>query len=140
MIEHYLNELISQGTSHIPRWTPAPVREEDARSQAGPRDAGSLQADRPGSTPGPAPETVLTEGRSLRRMSAGLVSAFGPPPPPASHPVPGNLLRVCSLFGRRTAAGPLGNGSGTWNESASSLSRSFTLSPFPAQEPELVYF
>ncbi|XP_059010826.1 SEC14-like protein 5 [Mustela lutreola] len=65
VIEHYLNELISQGTSHIPRWTPAPVREEDARFQAGPRDAGSLQADRPGSTPGPAPETVLTEGDKL---------------------------------------------------------------------------
>ncbi|XP_045849432.1 SEC14-like protein 5 isoform X2 [Meles meles] len=65
VIEHYLNELISQGTSHIPRWTPAPVREEDARAQAGRRDAGSPQADRPGGTPGPAPETVLTEGDKL---------------------------------------------------------------------------
>ncbi|XP_076696722.2 SEC14-like protein 5 isoform X1 [Callospermophilus lateralis] len=39
VIEHYLNELISQGTSHIPRWTPAPVREEDARSQPGSQQA-----------------------------------------------------------------------------------------------------
>ncbi|KAF3818937.1 hypothetical protein GH733_012354 [Mirounga leonina] len=65
VIEHYLNELISQGTSHIPRWTPAPVREEDARSQAGPRDPGSLEADRSGSAPGPAPETVLTDEDKL---------------------------------------------------------------------------
>ncbi|XP_025272388.1 SEC14-like protein 5 isoform X2 [Canis lupus dingo] len=66
VIEHYLNELISQGTSHIPRWTPAPVREEDARSQAGPRDPGSLEADRPCSGgPGPAPETVITDGDKL---------------------------------------------------------------------------
>uniref|UniRef100_A0A8C4PF88 SEC14 like lipid binding 5 n=1 Tax=Equus asinus asinus TaxID=83772 RepID=A0A8C4PF88_EQUAS len=35
VIEHYLHELVSQGISHIPRWTPAPVREEDARAQAG---------------------------------------------------------------------------------------------------------
>ncbi|CAK7303559.1 SEC14-like protein 5 isoform X1 [Vulpes vulpes] len=65
VIEHYLNELISQGTSHIPRWTPAPVREEDARSQAGPRDPGALEADRPCSAPGPAPETVITDGDKL---------------------------------------------------------------------------
>uniref|UniRef100_A0A4X2L5E3 SEC14 like lipid binding 5 n=1 Tax=Vombatus ursinus TaxID=29139 RepID=A0A4X2L5E3_VOMUR len=35
VIEYYLNELISQGISHIPRWTPSPVREEDQRSLAG---------------------------------------------------------------------------------------------------------
>ncbi|XP_044534196.1 SEC14-like protein 5 [Gracilinanus agilis] len=34
VIEYYLNELISQGISHIPRWTPSPVREEDQRSLA----------------------------------------------------------------------------------------------------------
>ncbi|XP_004586786.2 SEC14-like protein 5 [Ochotona princeps] len=40
VIEHYLQELLSQGTSHIPRWTPAPVREEDSCSQSGPQDLG----------------------------------------------------------------------------------------------------
>uniref|UniRef100_A0A8D2DMN3 SEC14 like lipid binding 5 n=1 Tax=Sciurus vulgaris TaxID=55149 RepID=A0A8D2DMN3_SCIVU len=60
VIEHYLNELISQGTSHIPRWTPAPVREEDARSQPGPPQAlGTLRA------PGPAAEAVGTDGDKL---------------------------------------------------------------------------
>ncbi|XP_072464320.1 SEC14-like protein 5 isoform X2 [Notamacropus eugenii] len=34
VIEYYLNELISQGISHIPRWTPSPVREEDQRNLA----------------------------------------------------------------------------------------------------------
>ncbi|XP_011885801.1 PREDICTED: SEC14-like protein 5 isoform X2 [Cercocebus atys] len=65
VIEHYLNELISQGTSHIPRWTPAPVREEDARNQAGPRDPGSLEAHRPGSALGPALEAVSMDGDKL---------------------------------------------------------------------------
>uniref|UniRef100_I3NCQ8 SEC14 like lipid binding 5 n=1 Tax=Ictidomys tridecemlineatus TaxID=43179 RepID=I3NCQ8_ICTTR len=56
VIEHYLKELISQGTSHIPRWTPAPVREEDARSQPGSRQAeGTLR------TLGPASEAVGTD-------------------------------------------------------------------------------
>ncbi|KAL4685703.1 hypothetical protein H8959_001300 [Pygathrix nigripes] len=65
VIEHYLNELISQGTSHIPRWTPAPVREEDARNQAGPRDPGSLGAHGPGSALGPALEAVSMDGDKL---------------------------------------------------------------------------
>ncbi|KAL4836471.1 hypothetical protein H8958_021378 [Nasalis larvatus] len=65
VIEHYLNELISQGTSHIPRWTPAPVREEDARNQAGPRDPGSLEAHRPGSALGPTLEAVSMDGDKL---------------------------------------------------------------------------
>uniref|UniRef100_A0A8C9PG03 SEC14 like lipid binding 5 n=1 Tax=Spermophilus dauricus TaxID=99837 RepID=A0A8C9PG03_SPEDA len=60
VIEHYLNELISQGTSHIPRWTPAPVREEDARSQPGSRQVeGTLRA------LGPAAEAVGTDGDKL---------------------------------------------------------------------------
>ena len=63
MIEHYLNELISQGTSHIPRWTPAPVREEDARSQAGLGDSSSLEVDGPRSTQGANLEMVGTDGR-----------------------------------------------------------------------------
>lgn len=63
MIEHYLNELISQGISHIPRWTPASVREEDARSQSVLGDAGSLEANGLRSTHGPAEEVVGTEGR-----------------------------------------------------------------------------
>ncbi|KAI5933206.1 SEC14-like protein 5 [Manis javanica] len=65
VIEHYLNELISQGLSHIPRWTPAPVPEEDARSQAGPRDPGSLEVVGPSSSPGPVLETLSTEGDEL---------------------------------------------------------------------------
>ncbi|KAK2501332.1 LOW QUALITY PROTEIN: hypothetical protein MC885_020103, partial [Smutsia gigantea] len=65
VIEHYLNELISQGISHIPRWTPAPVREEDARSQAGTRDPGSLEVVGRSSSPDPVLETVSTEGDKL---------------------------------------------------------------------------
>ncbi|XP_012599220.2 SEC14-like protein 5 [Microcebus murinus] len=65
VIEHYLNELTSQGTSHIPRWTPAPGREEDARGQAGQRDAGSPEADGPSSAAGPARETVSSDGDKL---------------------------------------------------------------------------
>ncbi|XP_012502988.1 PREDICTED: SEC14-like protein 5 [Propithecus coquereli] len=64
VIEHYLNELASQGTSHIPRWTPAPGR-EDACGRVGQRDPGSLEADRPSSAPGPAPETVSSNGDKL---------------------------------------------------------------------------
>ncbi|XP_037360479.1 SEC14-like protein 5 [Talpa occidentalis] len=65
VIEHYLNELISQGVSHIPRWTPSPVREENARSQAGPRAPRSMQAAEPCSGPGPAPEAACTDGDKL---------------------------------------------------------------------------
>ncbi|KAB0394221.1 hypothetical protein E2I00_005062 [Balaenoptera physalus] len=78
VIEHYLNELISQGTSHIPRWTPAPVPEEDTHSQAGLRDPGSLEVCGPGSAQGPAPEMVSTDGRSqpASRVCSGLCSVF----------------------------------------------------------------
>ncbi|XP_035876850.1 SEC14-like protein 5 isoform X2 [Phyllostomus discolor] len=65
VIEHYLNELISQGTSHIPRWTPAPVREEDARSQPGLGDPSSLEADGPRSTQGADSEMVGSDGDKL---------------------------------------------------------------------------
>ncbi|XP_008562780.1 PREDICTED: SEC14-like protein 5, partial [Galeopterus variegatus] len=65
VIEHYLNELISQGTSHIPRWTPAPVCEDDVSSQGGLRDPGSLEADRPSSIQSPALETITTDGDKL---------------------------------------------------------------------------
>ncbi|XP_019515790.1 PREDICTED: SEC14-like protein 5 [Hipposideros armiger] len=65
VIEYYLNELISQGTSHIPRWTPALVREEDARSQAGLGDPGSSEVDRPSSAQGPTSEMVGTDGAKL---------------------------------------------------------------------------
>uniref|UniRef100_A0A8C9AY46 SEC14 like lipid binding 5 n=1 Tax=Prolemur simus TaxID=1328070 RepID=A0A8C9AY46_PROSS len=64
VIEHYLNELTSQGTSHIPRWTPALGREEDACGQAG-QDPGSLEADRPSSAPCPALEMVSSDGDKL---------------------------------------------------------------------------
>ncbi|XP_016069936.1 PREDICTED: SEC14-like protein 5 [Miniopterus natalensis] len=65
VIEHYLTELISQGISHIPRWTPAPVPEEGAGSQAGPGDPCLLEALGPRSTQGPAPEVVGTDGDKL---------------------------------------------------------------------------
>ncbi|XP_062956727.1 SEC14-like protein 5 [Cynocephalus volans] len=65
VIEHYLNELISQGISHIPRWTPAPVCEDDVSSQGGLRDPDSLEADRPNSDPASALETVSTDGDKL---------------------------------------------------------------------------
>lgn len=63
MIEHYLSELISQGTSHIPRWTPAPVREEDARSQAVHQCPSSMVTDDPSHAPGPDPEMATADGR-----------------------------------------------------------------------------
>lgn len=63
MIEHYLSELISQGTSHIPRWTPAPVREEDARSQAVHQCPSSMVTDDPSNAPGPDPEMATADGR-----------------------------------------------------------------------------
>lgn len=63
MIEHYLNELLSQGISHIPRWTPASVREEDARSQAVLGDPGLLEVYGPGSAQGPAEEVIGADGR-----------------------------------------------------------------------------
>ncbi|XP_066131053.1 SEC14-like protein 5 isoform X1 [Saccopteryx bilineata] len=65
VIEHYLHELISQGISHIPRWTPAPVREEDACSQAGLGDPCSLEASGPRSTQDSAPEMVGSDGDKL---------------------------------------------------------------------------
>ncbi|KAF6271730.1 SEC14 like lipid binding 5 [Rhinolophus ferrumequinum] len=65
VIEHYLNELISQGTPHIPRWTPALVPDDDARSQAVLGDSGSLEVDGPSSTQDPASEMVGTDGDKL---------------------------------------------------------------------------
>ncbi|XP_055265402.1 SEC14-like protein 5 isoform X3 [Moschus berezovskii] len=65
VIEHYLNELISQGTSHIPRWTPALAREEDAPSQTGQREPNSLEVCGLGSAQDPAPESVSTDGDKL---------------------------------------------------------------------------
>ncbi|XP_039741215.1 SEC14-like protein 5 [Pteropus medius] len=65
VIEHYLNELISQGISHVPRWTPARVREEDTRSQAALGDPDSLEADGPSSVQGPISEMVGTDGDKL---------------------------------------------------------------------------
>ncbi|XP_012587115.1 PREDICTED: SEC14-like protein 5 [Condylura cristata] len=63
VIEHYLHELISQGVSHIPRWVPAPVGEEDARSQAGPRDTHSVEAAEPSRGRGPVPEATCSEDK-----------------------------------------------------------------------------
>ncbi|XP_036135752.1 SEC14-like protein 5 [Molossus molossus] len=65
VIEHYLNELLSQGISHIPRWTPAPVREEDACSQAGLGDPSLLEVNALRSTQGSAQEMVGTDGDKI---------------------------------------------------------------------------
>ncbi|KAI4531565.1 hypothetical protein MG293_018079 [Ovis ammon polii] len=65
VIEHYLNELISQGTSHIPRWTPALAREEDDPSQAEQREPDSLEVCGPSSAQDLAPESVSTDGDKL---------------------------------------------------------------------------
>nr|XP_031303434.1 SEC14-like protein 5 [Camelus dromedarius] len=65
VIEHYLNELISQGTSHIPRWTPAPVREEDTHSQTRLKDPCFLEVGRSGGAQNPVPETVGADGDKL---------------------------------------------------------------------------
>ncbi|XP_063082498.1 SEC14-like protein 5 isoform X3 [Cavia porcellus] len=63
VIEYYLHELISQGTSHLPRWTPAPVWEEDAHRQ--PQDHSSLESKAISGAPSPGPEGVSTEGDKL---------------------------------------------------------------------------
>ncbi|XP_021565942.1 SEC14-like protein 5 [Carlito syrichta] len=65
VIEHYLNELISQGTSHIPRWMPAPVREENGHSQTWPEDPSSREADGTSGAPDPVLETAGTDGDKL---------------------------------------------------------------------------
>lgn len=65
VIEHYLNELISQGTSHIPRWTPALVRDNDTCTQAVLGGSGSSEVDGPSSAQDPTSEMVGTDGRSL---------------------------------------------------------------------------
>ncbi|GAB1299976.1 SEC14-like 5 (S. cerevisiae) [Apodemus speciosus] len=65
VIEHYLHELISQGTSHIPRWTPAPVQEEDVHSQPVPRCSSSSETEGPSDAPGPAPEMAMADGDKL---------------------------------------------------------------------------
>ena len=77
MIEHYLNELISQGTSHIPRWTPALAREEDAPSQAGQREPDSLEVCGPSSAQDLAPESVSTDGRSQAAARSALGATVG---------------------------------------------------------------
>ncbi|XP_004864894.1 SEC14-like protein 5 isoform X1 [Heterocephalus glaber] len=65
VIEHYLQELIAQGTSHLPRWTPAPVREQDTHRQPGPQEPSSLEGAVIGSSPCLALEGVSTDGDKL---------------------------------------------------------------------------
>lgn len=79
VIEHYLSELISQGTSHIPRWTPVPTQEEDVRSRLVPRCPSSMETDGPSDAPGPAPEMVTADGRWLQRaVSTSVPSPLTP--------------------------------------------------------------
>ncbi|KAM6155281.1 SEC14-like protein 5 [Rhynchocyon petersi] len=56
VIEYYLNELISQGMCHIPRWTPAPILQK-----AEPQAPGPPEAIMPSSDLVLAPKTVTTE-------------------------------------------------------------------------------
>ncbi|XP_004627849.1 SEC14-like protein 5 [Octodon degus] len=66
VIEHYLHELISQGTSYLPRWTPTPVQEEeDTHRQPGPQDPSPPEGEAISSTPGPALEDVSSDGDKL---------------------------------------------------------------------------
>ncbi|XP_008844818.1 SEC14-like protein 5 [Nannospalax galili] len=64
VIEYYLSELISQGTSHIPRWTPAHVQEEDTCSYTVQHCPSFLETASP-SAPGPAPEMATADGDKL---------------------------------------------------------------------------
>ncbi|XP_076998008.1 SEC14-like protein 5 [Tamandua tetradactyla] len=61
VIEYYLQELISQGVSHLPRWTPGPAHEELAHT----RGPGSREAGRPSCSPAPIPETLAADGDKL---------------------------------------------------------------------------
>ncbi|KAM5227972.1 SEC14-like protein 5 isoform 2-T2 [Ctenodactylus gundi] len=65
VIEHYLQELISQGISHLPRWSPPPAREEDIRSQPGPEDPSSLEVDGGVPAPGQSPLLSFLQGHKL---------------------------------------------------------------------------
>ncbi|XP_029400465.1 SEC14-like protein 5 isoform X2 [Mus pahari] len=56
---------VKRGTSHIPRWTPAPVQEEDIRSQLVPRCLSSPDTNGPSDAPGPAPEMAIADGDKL---------------------------------------------------------------------------
>ncbi|XP_007522069.1 SEC14-like protein 5 [Erinaceus europaeus] len=59
VIEHYLSELLSQGISHMPRWTPSPACKEGARSLTEPGAHGAPDAMGHSSNPGPVPEAIL---------------------------------------------------------------------------------
>ncbi|NP_001404580.1 SEC14-like protein 5 isoform 3 [Mus musculus] len=56
---------VKRGTSHIPRWTPAPVQEEDVRSQLVPQCPSSLDMEGPSDAPGPASEMAIADGDKL---------------------------------------------------------------------------
>lgn len=125
VIEHYLNELISQGTSHVPRWTPARVREEDACSQAELGDPDPLAADGPSSAQGPTSEMVSTDGKTLWPRPEVL----------------GSLQWVCSPCGGENCRGcPWGHIWVLEYNSASSLSHLLPHLFLQAQEPGMVYF
>lgn len=69
VIEHYLKELISQGITFIPRWSP-PVAKDERGSAVGrapgdiPLDPGAAGTSRePAASPCPAPEPASPDGR-----------------------------------------------------------------------------
>lgn len=71
VIEHYLKELISQGITFIPRWTPPPeCGQKDEQTLAVAHDAGDLPlecgahgtAPEQTSSPCPAAEAVSPDG------------------------------------------------------------------------------
>lgn len=77
VIEHYLKELISQGITFIPRWTPPPASGEKAeRVQAVGCDADDLplESGAPGTTKEqtgsscPPAEAVSPDGNALSRQ------------------------------------------------------------------------
>lgn len=82
VIEHYLKELISQGITFIPRWSP-PAAEEERAPAAGrapgdiPLDSGAAGPSRePPAGPCPAPEPASPDGRHCPGSSTGQGAYF----------------------------------------------------------------
>lgn len=80
MIEHYLKELISQGITFIPRWSPPAVKDERALAVA--RDPGDILLDsgaagtsrEQAGSPCPPPEAASPDGRHCPGSSSQSVA------------------------------------------------------------------
>lgn len=78
MIEHYLKELISQGITFIPRWSPPAAEEERAPAPGDiPLDPGAAGTSRePPASPCPAPEPASPDGRHSARSLFSFFFSF----------------------------------------------------------------